>query len=161
VVTPEGSWTGSSTLPHLHHISFPTIALDSAQVAKGEVSLSILTNMPGGPFADRVVLVTGAGRGLGQSHARLLASLGATLMLNDAGVDSDGSGSDDAPVKELEREVRAGGAAVAASSLDLATGEACRRLVDDTVARFGRIDALSIAPGSWIERPSESSMSIG
>ena len=67
-------------------------------------------------FNGRVVIVTGAGRGVGRSHALLLASKGARVVVADYGVDLDGGGSSHAPADAVVREIsEAGGHAVAAS----------------------------------------------
>ena len=65
-------------------------------------------------FDDRVVIVTGAGRGVGRSHALLLASKGARVVVADYGVDLDGGGSSPVPADAVVREIsEAGGQAVA------------------------------------------------
>ncbi|MEX2324072.1 MAG: SDR family NAD(P)-dependent oxidoreductase [Acidimicrobiia bacterium] len=93
-------------------------------------------------FQDRVALVTGAGRGLGASHAQLLASRGAAVVVNDPGVTTDGKESEARPADEVVAAIKeAGGAAVAdyGSVSDPADAEA---MVQRAVDEFGRIDVV-------------------
>jgi NAD(P)-dependent dehydrogenase (short-subunit alcohol dehydrogenase family) len=93
-------------------------------------------------FRDRVAIVTGAGRGLGASHARLLASRGAAVVVNDPGVGIDGNDPEqraaDAVVDEI---IEAGGSAVAeySSVADPAGAEA---IVSKALEEYGRADIL-------------------
>ena len=65
-------------------------------------------------FEGRVAIVTGAGRGIGREHALLLASEGASVVVNDLGGATDGSGSDAGPAEQVAEEIRSrGGVAVA------------------------------------------------
>ncbi|MFN2471627.1 MAG: SDR family NAD(P)-dependent oxidoreductase [Gaiellaceae bacterium] len=93
-------------------------------------------------FDGQVVLVTGSGRGLGAAYATAFAARGASVVVHDAGVEPDGSGSDhelaDTVVEEI---VRAGGTAAAAYE-NLESEHACRRLVEFAMERFGRLDAV-------------------
>ena len=59
-----------------------------------------------GALDGRVVLVTGAGRGIGREHALLLASEGAKLVVNDLGGSIDGTGADTGPAEETAQEIR-------------------------------------------------------
>src|SRR5204863_4997231 len=93
-------------------------------------------------FDGRVAVVTGAGRGLGRAYARLLADLGAAVVVNDLGVSTEGAGTDEGPASAVVDEiVGAGGTAVADTSdvSSVAGGEA---LVETAVERFGWIDVL-------------------
>lgn len=67
-----------------------------------------------GTLTDRVVIITGGGRGIGRQHALLLASEGAKVVVNDLGGATDGSGSDVGAAQSVVDEiVAAGGEAVA------------------------------------------------
>jgi NAD(P)-dependent dehydrogenase (short-subunit alcohol dehydrogenase family) len=90
----------------------------------------------------RVAIVTGAGRGIGRAHALRLAAYGAAVVVNDAGVATDGAGTDETPEEDVAAEVRAaGGRAVAhrGDVRDAATGDALVRLAVDT---WGRLDVV-------------------
>ena len=67
-----------------------------------------------GRFDGKVAIVTGAGRGIGRSHALLLASEGAAVVVNDLGGSSGGEGADATPAQQVVDEITAkGGKAVA------------------------------------------------
>jgi NAD(P)-dependent dehydrogenase (short-subunit alcohol dehydrogenase family) len=93
-------------------------------------------------FDRQVVLVTGAGRGLGAAYARLLAALGAAVVVHDAGVAQDGSGSDRSVADGVAGEIAAAGGKAAACYENLEDDSACARAVAFAIDRFGRLDAL-------------------
>lgn len=105
-----------------------------------------------GVLDGRVAVVTGGGRGIGASVARMLAAEGASLVVNDLGSTGDGNGSDASPVQEVVDEIVAsGGSAVADGGdvADVATGE---RLVKTAVAEFGKLDVLVNVAGILRDR---------
>ncbi len=89
-----------------------------------------------------IVVVTGAGRGLGAAYARLLARLGAVVVVHDGGVARDGTGGDPAVAESLASELRAAGLSAEPEVQDLSTRPGCLDLVDRVLRRHGRIDAL-------------------
>lgn len=95
-----------------------------------------------GILDGRVVIITGAGRGMGREHARLLASEGASVVVNDLGCERDGTGSDPAVAAAVADEVVAAGGAAVANSEDVATMAGAEKLVAAAVDNFGRLDAL-------------------
>jgi NAD(P)-dependent dehydrogenase (short-subunit alcohol dehydrogenase family) len=93
-------------------------------------------------LTGQVAVVTGAGNGLGRSHARLLGQLGASVVVNDIGLERGGTGTSHAPADRTVREIRdAGGTAVAEYS-SVATPEGGAAVVDKAIEEFGQLDIL-------------------
>jgi NAD(P)-dependent dehydrogenase (short-subunit alcohol dehydrogenase family) len=90
----------------------------------------------------RVVIVTGAARGLGRAHALAFAAAGAAVVVNDYGVAVDGTGADTAPAQQVVDEIVAAGGQAVANGDDVADWPGAQRLVDTALQSFGRLDVL-------------------
>lgn len=86
----------------------------------------------------RVAIVTGAGGGLGRSHALLLAAHGAKVVVNDLGASLDGSGQGDAADKVVE-EIRAAGGEAIANKDSVSDRDSAGRIVEDAVKQWGTV----------------------
>jgi NAD(P)-dependent dehydrogenase (short-subunit alcohol dehydrogenase family) len=93
-------------------------------------------------FDGQVVVITGAGRGLGAAYARLIAARGGSVVVHDAGVAADGGGFDPSVADAVVAEIVAAGGRAAACYDNLEDQAAGARIVEFAVARFGRLDAL-------------------
>jgi NAD(P)-dependent dehydrogenase (short-subunit alcohol dehydrogenase family) len=93
-------------------------------------------------FENRVAVITGAGRGLGAGYARLLASRGAAVVVNDPGVAADGTATEATPAEELVTEIRAAGGAAVAEHSSVSTPEGGAAIVQKALDEFGRVDIL-------------------
>ena len=95
-----------------------------------------------GICAGRVVIVTGAARGIGRAHALAFAQEGAKLVVNDRGVAADGSGGDLSPAEQVVAEIRAAGGEAVSDGADVASFEEARALVETALRAFGRLDVV-------------------
>ena len=93
-------------------------------------------------FDGRVAIVTGGGRGLGRSHAKLLASRGASVVVNDNGAALDGSGGSEDPAKSVVEEILAAGGGAVADTNSVASAEGGEAIVAHALEAFGRVDIV-------------------
>jgi NAD(P)-dependent dehydrogenase (short-subunit alcohol dehydrogenase family) len=90
----------------------------------------------------RVIIVTGAGRGLGRAHALEFARQGAKVVVNDLGAELDGTGSSTGPAGEVVEEIRAMGGEAVANGADVADWAQAKELLDRAVDTFGGLDVV-------------------
>ena len=93
-------------------------------------------------LAGRVVIVTGAGGGLGRSHALLLAERGAQVVVNDLGGSPDGTGADAGAAQVVVDEITAKGGTAVANRDSVSTPEGAQAIVASALDAFGRVDGV-------------------
>ncbi len=98
--------------------------------------------MPEGICEGRVVVVTGAGRGIGRGHALEFARQGAKVVVNDVGAELDGAGGSTGPAGEVVDLIRGTGGEAIANGEDVADWAGAERLVVAAVDAYGRLDVL-------------------
>jgi NAD(P)-dependent dehydrogenase (short-subunit alcohol dehydrogenase family) len=89
-----------------------------------------------------VVVVTGAGRGIGRSHALAFAAEGARVVVNDLGVSREGEGTDTGPAQQVVDEIVAAGGEAVANTSDIADWSGSAELVTTAIDAFGSLDVL-------------------
>jgi NAD(P)-dependent dehydrogenase (short-subunit alcohol dehydrogenase family) len=95
-----------------------------------------------GCLQNQVVLVTGAGRGIGREIALLAAAQGASVVVNDLGVDTEGGGPTSAPADDVVKEIQAAGGTAVANTDSITDASAAERMVRQAIDTFGRLDAV-------------------
>ena len=105
-----------------------------------------------GSCEGRVVIVTGAGRGLGRSHALAFAAEGAKVVVNDLGVSRDGEGPAGGPAHEVVAEILSMGGEAVANGADVADWAEAEAMVAQAVEVFGRLDTLVCNAGFLRDR---------
>lgn len=93
-------------------------------------------------FDGRVAIITGAGRGMGRSHALTLAERGASVVVNDVGASVQGDGTDPGPANDVVAEIRQAGGSAVANTDNVATPSGAAAMVKAAINDFGRVDLV-------------------
>jgi NAD(P)-dependent dehydrogenase (short-subunit alcohol dehydrogenase family) len=96
----------------------------------------------GGCLAGKVVVVTGAGRGIGREIALLAAAEGGKVVVNDLGGTADGEGSDTSVAQQVVDDIAKAGGMAVANGDSVADPQGAERIVETAVDAFGRIDCV-------------------
>jgi NAD(P)-dependent dehydrogenase (short-subunit alcohol dehydrogenase family) len=91
---------------------------------------------------DKVVVVTGAGGGIGRAISHLMANQGAKVVVNDLGTAVDGSGRNAGLAEQVAQEIRAAGGAAVASTDTVASWVGAQRIIETALDAFGRVDCV-------------------
>ncbi len=106
-------------------------------------------------FDGRTAIVTGAGRGIGRAHARLLAARGAQVVVADLGGALDGSGSSSEPAEQVVKMIESEGGTAVACDASVATEEGAETIIRAAINAFGRLDVIvnnaGISQPDWFD----------
>jgi len=95
-----------------------------------------------GMLEGKVAIITGAGRGLGRAHALAMAEEGAKIVVNDLGVEWDGTGKAKGPADEVVKEIKAMGGDAIANFESVTDWDGAKRMLDAAINKFGKLDIL-------------------
>ena len=95
-----------------------------------------------GMMEGKVVVVTGAGGGIGREIAIMMAAAGARVIINDVGASLTGSGASETPAQQTREVIRQGGGAAEISTDSVAEWNSAQRIIQAAIDHFGRIDAV-------------------
>lgn len=101
---------------------------------------------------DTVSIVCGAGRGIGEATAKLMAEKGATVVVNDLGVDVTGGGSSEQPAQETVNDIEADGGTAMVHYGDVTDQEYTEQLLEDTIDEYGAVHSISNFAGILRDR---------
>jgi NAD(P)-dependent dehydrogenase (short-subunit alcohol dehydrogenase family) len=104
-------------------------------------------------FADRVVIVTGGGRGLGEAYCRELARRGAAVVVHDNGADTAGRGHDRGPANGVAAAIVSAGGRAVPCTADASSPDGGREAVDLAIREYGRLDAIVANAGIAFNAP--------
>ena len=100
----------------------------------------------------RVAIVTGGARGVGREHCLMLAEHGAKVIVNDLGGDRAGKGHDVGPAQQVVNEIKAKGGEAVANGDDVSDWNGAKRMIDQAVSTFGKLDAVVLNAGILRDR---------
>jgi NAD(P)-dependent dehydrogenase (short-subunit alcohol dehydrogenase family) len=100
----------------------------------------------------RVAIVTGGARGVGREHCLMLAEHGAKVVVNDLGGDRAGKGNDVGPAQQVVNEIKSKGGEAVANGDDVSDWNGAKRMIDQAVSAFGKLDAVVLNAGILRDR---------
>ena len=106
----------------------------------------------GNKLEGRIAIVTGAGRGIGASVARLFASEGAKVVVADLGVSVDGTGADKSPAQQVVDDIKAAGGEAVVNADDVADFQSGEAIIRQAIDTYGRLDVLVNVAGILRDR---------
>jgi len=106
-----------------------------------------------GSLDGKVIAITGGGRGIGRATALLCAAEGASVVVNDLGCETDGSGSSPDPARRVSEEIASAGGKATFTTGDVATEDGAEEVIKAALDQFGTLDGLVLATGVRRDRP--------